>query len=129
MDIGTSSSLITYWLKGQGAVRNNLTLKRTLIVATMGSRNIHMSTSTDTYVRARIDSASKVRAAEALGKMGLTIPDAIRLLLHRVVEDGRLPFDPVPNEVTRAAMLEVRHMKVPRFETVADLMAALHAEE
>ncbi|ABE43853.1 type II toxin-antitoxin system RelB/DinJ family antitoxin [Polaromonas sp. JS666] len=88
-----------------------------------------MSTSTDTYVRARIDSASKVRAAEALGKMGLTISDAIRLLLHRVVEDGRLPFDPVPNEVTRAAMLEARHAKGPGFKTVADLMADLRSDE
>ena len=34
-----------------------------------------------TYVRARIDSVTKERAADALGAMGLSISDAIRLLL------------------------------------------------
>ena len=37
-----------------------------------------MSTA-DTYVRARIDTDTKERAAEALGAMGLPISDAIRL--------------------------------------------------
>jgi len=36
-----------------------------------------MSTA-DTYVRARIDSATKERAAKALDAMGLSISDAIR---------------------------------------------------
>jgi addiction module RelB/DinJ family antitoxin len=38
----------------------------------------------DTYVRARIDSATKERAADALAAMGLSISDAIRLLMLRV---------------------------------------------
>jgi len=46
----------------------------------------------DTYVRARIDSATKERAADALAAMGLTISDAIRLLMLRVVDEHRLPF-------------------------------------
>ena len=40
--------------------------------------------STDTVVRARIDSDTKTRATEALKAMGLTVSDAIRLLLLRV---------------------------------------------
>jgi DNA-damage-inducible protein J len=36
---------------------------------------------TDTYVRARIDTATKERAASALEEMGLSISDAIRLLM------------------------------------------------
>jgi len=46
----------------------------------------------DTYVRARIDSATKARAADALDAMGLSISDAIRLLMVRVADERRLPL-------------------------------------
>ena len=36
---------------------------------------------TDTVVRARIDSETKARATEALSAMGLSVSDAIRLLV------------------------------------------------
>ncbi len=45
-----------------------------------------------TFVRARIDADTKARAAAALGAMGLSISDAIRLLLVRVADEQRLPF-------------------------------------
>lgn len=45
-----------------------------------------------TFVRARIDTETKTRAAAALRAMGLSISDAIRLLLVRVAEEQRLPF-------------------------------------
>ena len=51
-----------------------------------------MSTA-DTYVRARIDSATKERAADALDAMGLSISDAIRLLMLRIAAEHRLPFE------------------------------------
>ena len=38
---------------------------------------------TDTVVRARIDSDTKTRATEALHAMGLSMSDAIRMLLLR----------------------------------------------
>ena len=61
----------------------------------------------DTYVRARIDTVTKDRAAAALGAMGLSISDAIRLLMLRVADEHRLPFEvKVPNAKTRAAMAE-----------------------
>ena len=40
----------------------------------------------DTIVRARIDSKTKEKAAAALDAMGLSISDAIRLLLLRVAD-------------------------------------------
>ena len=49
--------------------------------------------SADTYVRARIDSTTKARAADALEAMGLSLSDAIRLLMLRVADEGRLPFE------------------------------------
>lgn len=51
-----------------------------------------MSTA-DTYVRARIDTDTKERAAAALAAMGLSISDAIRLLMLRVADERRLPFE------------------------------------
>lgn len=56
---------------------------------------------TDSVVRARIDSEVKSRAVEALDAMGLSISDAIRLLLVRVAADQELPFAvKVPNALT-----------------------------
>jgi DNA-damage-inducible protein J len=51
-----------------------------------------MSTA-DTYVRSRIDTATKKRASEALESMGLSISDAIRLLMLRIADEHRLPFE------------------------------------
>ena len=49
--------------------------------------------SNDTVVSARIDSGTKARASEALQEMGLSVSDAIRLLLFRVADEKRLPFN------------------------------------
>ena len=85
-------------------------------------------TTADTYVRARIDTATKERAAEALGAMGLSISDAIRLLMLRVADERRLPFEvKVPNATTRKAMAELEAGKGKRFASVDALMADLHA--
>ena len=86
-----------------------------------------MSTA-DTYVRARIDTNTKERAADALEAMGLTMSDAIRLLMLRVADERRLPFDvKVPNSATRKAIAELESGKGKRFASVNDLMADLHA--
>ena len=45
--------------------------------------------STDTVVRARIDSDTKVQATEALQAMGLSVSDAIRLLMIRIANEKR----------------------------------------
>ena len=88
-----------------------------------------MSTA-DTYVRARIDANTKERAAAALEAMGLSISDAIRLLMRRVAEERSLPFEvKVPNAVTRQAIAELEAGKGKRFASVDDLMADLHADD
>lgn len=84
----------------------------------------------DTYVRARIDTATKERAAEALEDMGLSISDAIRLLMLRVADERRLPFEvKVPNTTTRKAITELESGKGKRLATVKALMADLHADD
>lgn len=84
----------------------------------------------DTYVRARIDTDTKERAAAALDAMGLSISDAIRLLMLRVADERRLPFEvKVPNKTTSRAIAELEAGKGKRFGSVDDLMADLHADD
>lgn len=88
------------------------------------------STTQDTYVRARIDAATKERAVEALADMGLSVSDAIRLLLIRVADERRLPFEvKAPNKVTREAIAELETGGGKEFATVADLMKDLYADD
>ncbi len=52
-------------------------------------------------VRARIDGQVKEQAAGVLADMGLSVSDAIRMLLVRVAAEKALPFEvKVPNAVT-----------------------------
>ena len=61
----------------------------------------------NTIVRARIDTATKERTVDALADMGLSVSDAIRILLMRIAEERRLPFEvKVPNKATREAIVE-----------------------
>lgn len=43
-------------------------------------------------VQTRIDADIKERAAAVLDSMGLTVSDAVRILLTRVANEGALPF-------------------------------------
>jgi DNA-damage-inducible protein J len=80
-------------------------------------------------VRARIDRNTKERASAALADMGLSVSDAIRMLLLRVAEEKRLPFEiKVPNAETKLAIAELEAGEGVKFNTVQDLMAALHNE-
>ena len=82
--------------------------------------------SRDTVVRARIDSETKARAAEALQAMGLSVSDAIRLLLLRVADEKRLPFAvQVPNSTTVKAMKELDEGKGKRFGSAEELFQDL----
>ncbi len=84
----------------------------------------------DTYVRARIDSKTKARASEALAAMGLSISDAIRLLLLRIANEQRLPFEiKAPSASSRQALAEIEAGQVQRFGSVDELMADLHADD
>ncbi len=82
----------------------------------------------NTVVRARIDEEIKEEATVVLAAMGLTVSDAVRLMLTRVARDKALPFDPlIPNAATIAAMREARVGNLPRVNSGKDLITALHA--
>jgi len=82
----------------------------------------------DTYVRARIDMATKNRASDALEAMGLSISDAIRMLMLRIADEKQLPFSvKVPNVKTKKAIAELEAGKGKRFKDGKELMKDLHA--
>ena len=81
-------------------------------------------------VQARVDKNTKDEATAVLAAMGLTVSDAVRLLLTRVAREKALPFAPlVPNAETIAAMREARAGKLPQFENVESLLGDLHVED
>lgn len=43
-------------------------------------------------IQTRIDPEVKERAAAVLGEMGITVSDAVRILLTRTANEGALPF-------------------------------------
>ena len=86
--------------------------------------------SANAVVRARIDERVKDEAAIILGAVGLTVSDAVRMMLVRTVAEKALPFDPlVPIAKTIIAMKEARRGKLASFATVDALMADLNAPD
>jgi len=80
---------------------------------------------TTTMVHVRVNEQIKAQAAETLAAMGLTISDAVRVFLMRVVADKQMPFDiKAPNAETRTAMAEadeIARTHRARFATAAEL--------
>jgi len=61
--------------------------------------------------------------------MGLSVYDAVRVLLTRVAAEKALPFEvKAPNAATAAAMQEARNGGLPSFRNVPDLMADLNVK-
>ena len=82
---------------------------------------------TDSVVRARIDAGVKARASAVLADIGLSVSDAIRLLLVRVAAEKSLPFDvKVPNAVTARTLRNAdRSEGLERSTGAAELFAKL----
>ena len=58
-----------------------------------------------TMVHVRVDEKTKQRATKTLAAMGMSVSDAVRMLLVRVVAEKALPFDvKIPNATTVKAM-------------------------
>lgn len=73
-----------------------------------------MATNTS-MLHVRVDAQLKAKASEILASMGLTMSDAVSMLLRRVVAEQAFPLDlKVPNAATRAAMIEARALMAER---------------
>jgi DNA-damage-inducible protein J len=82
---------------------------------------------TDTTVRARIDERVKKQAAHVLEDLGLSVSDAIRMMLMRVAAEKALPFEvKVPNAVTARMLRKAnRGEDLTRSKNAADLFGKL----
>jgi len=81
-------------------------------------------------VHIRVDTKVKAKAAKTLAKMGLTVSDAVRILLTRVAAEKAMPFDiRVPNRETREAIEACERGEVFRASTVAELMKDLNSDD
>ncbi|RWA51014.1 XRE family transcriptional regulator [Cupriavidus sp. UYMSc13B] len=77
-------------------------------------------------IRVRIDLRTKEEASAALEAMGLTVSDAVRMLLKRIATGKALPLALItPNAATTAALREARAGGLGRFESLDDLRADL----
>lgn len=86
--------------------------------------------SANAVVRARIDEGVKQEATAVLAAMGLSVSDAMRLMLTRVASEKALPFEPLmPNEATIQAMRDARQGKTVKHKSLEALMADLHADD
>jgi len=79
-----------------------------------------------TMLHVRVDDETRTQANGVLAAMGLTVSDAVRILLKRVVTDQAFPLElKVPNTQTRAAMEEARAMakaRTARFDSAGALI-------
>ena len=87
---------------------------------------------TSAIVHVRVDEDIKEQATKTLAAMGLTVSDAVRVFLKRVVVEQAMPFAlRVPNAETAAAMAEadaiVRDRRA-RFNSASDMFDALEKE-
>ena len=79
-----------------------------------------------TMVHIRIDQKTKDRASKKLAAMGLSLSDAVRMLLVRVAAEDALPFEvKVPNATTVKAMRAAEQGKGKRLPSADALFRDL----
>ena len=79
-----------------------------------------------TMVHVRVDEQTKQRAAKTLAAMGMSVSDAVRMLLVRVAAEKAMPFDvKVPNATTVKAMRAADKGKGKRLKSAAALFKDL----
>lgn len=82
----------------------------------------------DNFVRARIDSKTKNLAAQTLADIGLTVSDAIRLLMIKIADEKQLPFTlKAPNTTTQEAIAELEAGRGKRAYSIDEFIRDLHA--
>ncbi|HYN15933.1 MAG TPA: type II toxin-antitoxin system RelB/DinJ family antitoxin [Terriglobales bacterium] len=79
-----------------------------------------------TMVHVRVDDKVKEKAAKTLAEMGMSVSDAVRMLLVRVAAEKALPFEvKVPNPTTVKAMKAADRRRGKRFKTAGALFKDL----
>ena len=77
-------------------------------------------------VHIRVDEKVKAKATAALDSMGISVSDAVRMLLARVATEKAMPFEVrVPNAKTVKAMQEADAGKCKRYRSAAEALKDL----
>ncbi len=77
-------------------------------------------------VHVRVDQETKQRAAKTLAGMGISVSEAVRMLLFRVAAEKALPFEAkVPNSTTVKAMRAAHQGKGKRVKSARELFTDL----
>ena len=91
---------------------------------------------TTAIIHTEVDEALLREAEAVLQDIDITLPDAVTMMMHRIIAKKALPFPMdcpygpiIPNETTIAAMLAAERGEFRSFETIEDLMADLNAGE
>jgi len=79
-----------------------------------------------TMVHVRVDEKTKQQAAKTLAGLGISMSDAVRMLLVRVAAEKALPFEVrVPNAATVKAMRTADRGKGKRYRSAQALLKEL----
>ncbi len=77
-------------------------------------------------VHVRVDEKVKLKAAATLKKMGMSVSDAVRMMLVRVAAEEALPFEVrVPNATTVKAMQAADRKEGKRFRSAEGAIRGL----
>lgn len=82
----------------------------------------------DSVVRARIDEKTKRQAEKVFAAYGMTLSDAIRLMLTKTAREKEIPFSiHTPNAKTKKAIRDVKNGKVYRARDLEELLKRINA--
>lgn len=71
----------------------------------------------------RIDPQLKADAEKILRELGLSIPDAVRVFLHSVVNARGIPFPMrLPNEESKEALRQVREGQLTEYNSLEEMI-------
>ncbi len=80
----------------------------------------------NTLVQARVNQEVKEQAALVLQGMGLSVSDAVRIVLTRTAKEGRFPLELVPNALTAETLEKsARGEDIHKAKDAKDLFAQL----
>lgn len=91
----------------------------------------------NTVIQARVDAESKKQAEKILKQLGITLNDAVRMLVNQIIHSRALPFQPkLPTEeefIAQAIADSENDIKAGRvygpFNSVDDLIADLEKDD
>jgi DNA-damage-inducible protein J len=82
----------------------------------------------DSVVRARIDEKTKRQAEKVLAACGLTVSDAIRIMLTKTAREKEIPFSiHTPNAKTKKVIRDAQNGKTFRARDLEELLKQFSA--